>query len=71
MRGATRTGEEQAGESKSAQIRELRELPGGPLVKTLPFQHRQHGFHPWSGEIRSHVLQAEAEFSLTHFRKEK
>ena len=39
VRGATRTGEEQAGESNSAQIRELRELPGGPLVKTaLPTQ---------------------------------
>ena len=71
MRGATLTGEEQAGESKSAQIRELRELPGGPLVKTLPFQHRQHGFHPWSGEIRSHMLHGEDEMFLIYFRKEK
>ena len=24
-------------------------LPGGPVVKTLHFQCRRHGFHPWLG----------------------
>ena len=57
--------------SKSAQTRELRDFPAGPLVKTPPIQHRLNGFHPWSGEIRSHMLHEEAEIFLIHFRKEK
>ena len=24
-------------------------FPGGPLVKTLSFQCRRHGFNPWAG----------------------
>ena len=24
-------------------------LPGGPVVKTLHFQSREHGFDPWLG----------------------
>ena len=26
-----------------------REFPGGPLVRTLHFHCREHGFSPWSG----------------------
>ena len=25
------------------------------MVKTLCFHCRGHGFHPWSGELRSHI----------------
>ena len=27
----------------------LLSFPGGPMFKTLCFQHREHGFDPWSG----------------------
>ena len=28
---------------------DVRDFPGGPVVKTLHFQCRGHGFDPWSG----------------------
>ena len=34
-----------------------RDFPGGPVVKTLRFYCRRHGFDPWSGELRSYMLQ--------------
>ena len=30
-------------------IKRFRDFPGGPVVKSLHFQCREHGFHPWSG----------------------
>ena len=29
------------------------DFPGGPVIKTLPFHLRGHGFDPWWGELRS------------------
>ena len=29
--------------------KESRDIPGGPVVKTLPFYFRACGFNPWSG----------------------
>ena len=29
--------------------RSLGDFLGGPVVKTLHFHRRRHGFHPWSG----------------------
>ena len=40
---------------KSAKNYLHRDLPGGPVVKTPPFQHRRRRFHPWAGN-RSHLL---------------
>ena len=33
-----------------------RDIPGDSVVKTLGFQCRGHGFHPWSGKLRSYML---------------
>ena len=33
----------------------FRDFPGGPMVKTLCFHYRGHGFDPWSRELRSHM----------------
>ena len=30
--------------------------PGGPVVKTPCLQSRGHGFDPWTGQLRSHML---------------
>ena len=32
-------------------LEKSRDFPGGPVVKTLHFQHRGHEFNPWSGKI--------------------
>ena len=37
------------------EINYRRDFPGGPVVKTLHFQCRGCGFHPWSGKLRSHM----------------
>ena len=29
--------------------RKSRDFPGSPVVKTLPFHHGGHRFHPWLG----------------------
>lgn len=36
--------------SSAANFKEPRDLPGGPVVKTVCFQLRKHGFSPWSGD---------------------
>ena len=35
--------------SKMTFIENCGDFPGGPVVKTLGFHYREHGFHPWSG----------------------
>ena len=30
-------------------VKRKRDFPGGPLVKTLSFHCRRHGFNPWAG----------------------
>ena len=30
---------------------ELQDFPGGPVVKTLHFHSRGHGFDPWLGKF--------------------
>jgi hypothetical protein len=37
----------QAGEGQRGQ--EKKDFPGGPVIKTLCFQYKGHGFDPWSG----------------------
>ena len=37
----------QAGEGQRDQ--EKKDFPGGPVIKTLCFQYKGHGFEPWSG----------------------
>ena len=32
-----------------------RDFPGSPVVKTLHFQCKGHGFDPFFGELRSHM----------------
>ena len=34
----------------------LRDSPGGPVVKTLLYQYRGHGFNPWSGTKILHAM---------------
>ena len=51
---------QQLGITQSKEIKDLylencknlvRDFPGSPVVKTLHFHHRGHGFDPWSGKI--------------------
>ena len=37
------------------------DFPGGPVVKTLHFHFRRHGFDPWSGKF---CLQSKKKKSL-------
>ena len=38
-----------------------RDFPGSPVVKTLWFHIRGHGFDPWLGNLRSHMHGQEKE----------
>ena len=42
------------------------DFPGGPVVKTLHFHFRRHGFDPWSGKF---CLQSKKKFKVTGFRE--
>ena len=35
------------------------DFPGGPVVKTLRFHCRGHGFDPWSGKIPSRAARCD------------
>ena len=39
--------EEHPGQRKASLVKTTRDFPGGPVVKTLSFQCREHRFDPW------------------------
>ena len=37
-------------QSRKNEKERVRDFPGGPVVRTLPFKCRGQGFNPWSGK---------------------